>query len=75
MPWLRLWRKSPNLFRHRLGDFLGTHIRLWQVNRLGPRLLPPIGEVSFIRGIEIIEPSVRAPHKEGLRLLLAMEVP
>jgi hypothetical protein len=43
-------------------------------NRLGPRLLPPIGEVSFIRGIEIIEPSVRAPHKEGLRFLLGMEV-
>lgn len=43
-------------------------------NRLGPRLLPPIGEVSFIRGIEIIEPSVRAPHKEGLRFMLGTEV-
>ena len=43
-------------------------------HRLGPRLLPPIGEVSFIRGFPLIEPSVRAPHKEGLRFLLAMEV-
>lgn len=52
-----------------------SRLKLSISNRLGPRLLPPTGEVFIIRGFGIIEPSVRAPHKEGLRFLSGTEVP
>lgn len=43
--------------------------------RLDPSLPPPFGEVSHMQGdIIIIEPSVRASHKEGLRFWLGVEV-
>lgn len=52
-----------------------SRLKLSIFNRLGPRLPPPTGEVFVIRGFGIIEPSVRAPHKEGLRFLSGTEVP